>query len=104
MPRLTSLSFLSQQSFGYGPGAKCPRGNTRAGVVGYLLETAHQAIAPMRQARANIGSREVSGIVEGAHGNFAGKPKRWLKHELGHAAETPEGSAQFQPRGQSPEY
>jgi hypothetical protein len=91
-----------QQSFVYGPGAKCPRGNTRAGVVGYLLEAAYQAIAPLRQARANIGSCEVSGIVEGGHGNFARKPKRWLEHEFGHAAETREASSQFQPREQSP--
>jgi len=52
--RLTSLSLLGQQSFGYGPGAKCPRGNMGAGVVGYLFETAHQAIAPTRQAGAHI--------------------------------------------------
>src|SRR5207302_3154201 len=85
-------------SFGYGPGAKCPRGNMGAGVVGYLFETAHQAIAPTRQAGAHIRSRKVSGIVEGAHGNLPRKPKRWLEHELGHAAETREGSSRFQPR------
>ena len=45
-----------------------------------------------------IRSCEVSGIVERAHGNVAGKPKRWLEHELGHAAETREASSQFQPR------
>jgi hypothetical protein len=101
-PPESALSFLRQQSFVYGPGTKCPRGNTRAGVVGYLLEAAYQAIAPTRQARANIGSCEVSGIVEGAHANFARKPKRWLEHELGHAAETREASSQFQPREQSP--
>src|SRR5262249_42476260 len=56
----------------------------------------------MRQARANIGSCEVSGIVEGAHGNFARKPKRWPEHELGHAAETREESSQFQPRRTNP--
>jgi hypothetical protein len=65
---------------------------------GYLFEAAHQAIAPTRQARAYIRSCEVSGIVERAHGNVAGKPKRWLEHELGHAAETREASSQFQPR------
>src|SRR5206468_3576383 len=88
----------------YGPGTKCPRGNTRAGVVGYLLEAAYQAIAPLRQVRANIGSCEVSGIVEGAHANFARKPKRWLEHEHGHAAETREASSQFQPRERSAEF
>ena len=97
-PARLTLSLLGQQSFGYGPGAKCPRGNIGAGVVGYLFETAHQAIAPTRQAGAHIRSREVSGIVEGAHGNLPRKPKRWLEHELGHAAETREGSSRFQPR------
>src|SRR5262249_38670721 len=45
--RLLSLTFLSQQSFGYCPRAKRLRSNTGAGIVGYLFETAHNAIAPM---------------------------------------------------------
>jgi hypothetical protein len=44
---------------------------------------------------AYIRSREVSGIVERAHGNFARKPKRWVEHEIGHAAETREAPSQF---------
>jgi hypothetical protein len=42
--RLLSLTFLSQQSFGYRPRAKRSRGNTRAGLVGYLFETVDNAI------------------------------------------------------------
>jgi hypothetical protein len=90
--RLGKLSFLGQQSFGHGPAAKCARGNTRAGVVGDLFETAHQEIAPTRQAGAYIRSCEVSGIVERAHGDLARKPKGWLEYEPGHAAETREAS------------
>src|SRR5262252_3994942 len=49
-PRIPSAAtFLSQQSFGYCPRAKRSRSNTHAGVVGYLFETAHNAIAPMWQ-------------------------------------------------------
>jgi hypothetical protein len=40
---LLSLTFLSQQSFGYCPRAKRSRSNTRAGLVGYLFEMAHNA-------------------------------------------------------------
>src|SRR5215472_3250323 len=47
--RHLSLTFLSQQSFGYCPRAKRLRSNTRAGVVGYLFETVHNAIAPVWQ-------------------------------------------------------
>src|SRR6516165_10507277 len=47
--RLLSLTFLSQQSFGYCPRAKRSRGNTRAGLVGYLFETVDNAIAPVWQ-------------------------------------------------------
>ena len=60
-----------------------------------MMRAAHQAIASMRQAGAYIGSCEVSGILERAHGNLARKPKRWIEHELGHAAETREASSQF---------
>ena len=45
----SAATFLSQQSFGYCPRAKRSRSNTHAGVVGYLFETAHNAIAPMWQ-------------------------------------------------------
>src|SRR6516165_3458988 len=92
------LTFLSQQSFGYCPRAKRSRSNTDAGVVGYLFETAHNAIAPMWQPGAYIRSCELSGVVERAHSNVARKTKGWLEHELGHAAETREASSQFQPR------
>jgi hypothetical protein len=95
--RLGKLTFVGQQPFGYCPRVKCARGNTRAGVVGCLFETAHQAIAPTRQAGAYIRSCEVSGIVERAHGDLARKPKGWLEYEPGHVAETPEASSRFRP-------
>ena len=57
--RLLSLTFLSQQSFGYCPRAKRSRGNTRAGLVGYLFETVHNAIAPVWQPGAYIRSCEL---------------------------------------------
>ena len=88
--RLLSLTFLSQQSFGYCPRAKRSRGNTRAGLVGYLFETAHQAITPMWQPGAYIRSCELSSILESSHSNLARKTKRWLEHEIRHAAETRE--------------
>src|SRR6516162_8820206 len=69
------LTFLSQQSFGYCPRAKRSRSNTDAGVVGYLFETAHNAIAPMWQPGAYIRSCELSGVVERAHSNVARKTK-----------------------------
>ena len=62
----------------------------RASVVGYLFETAHQAIAPIRQVGAYIRSCEINGIAERAHGDLARKPKGWLKYELGHAPVTRE--------------
>jgi hypothetical protein len=70
-----SLTFLSQQSFGYRPRAKRSRGTTRAGLVGYLFETAYKAIAPMGQAGAYIRSCELSSVVERAHSNVARKTK-----------------------------
>jgi hypothetical protein len=71
--RLLSLTFLSQQSFGYCPRAKRSRGNTRAGLVGYLFETVHNAIAPVWQPGAYIRSCELSSIVERAHSNLASR-------------------------------
>ena len=83
-------SFLSQQPFGYGPRAKRSRGTTRAGLVGYLFEAAHNAIAPIRQPGAYIRSGELRGVVEGAQSNVARKAKGRLEHEIRHAAETRE--------------
>jgi hypothetical protein len=83
-----SLFFLSQQSFGYGPRAKRSRSATRAGLVGYRFETAHNAIAPIWQPRACIRSGELGSVVEGAHSNDARKANGWLEHEIRHAAET----------------
>src|SRR5262245_63597159 len=80
--------FLSQQSFGYGPGAKRSRSATRAGLVGYRFETAHNAIAPIRQPGAYIRSRELGSVAGGAHGRVARQAKGWLEHEIRHAAET----------------
>jgi len=88
--RLLSLTFLSQQSFGYCPRAKRSRGNTRAGLVGYLFETVHNAIAPVWQPEAYIRSCELSSVAERAHSNVARKTKGWLEHEIYHAAETRE--------------
>src|SRR5215470_13132626 len=56
--------FLSRQSFGYGPRAKRSRSATRAGLVGYRFETAHNAIAPMRQPGAY--SRELGSVAAGS--------------------------------------
>jgi hypothetical protein len=82
-----SLFFLSQQSFGYGPRAKRSRSATRAGLVGYRFETAHNAIAPRWQPGAYIRSRELGSVVEGAHSNDARKPNGWLEQEICHVAE-----------------
>src|SRR5262249_41706362 len=75
--RLSSLTFLSQQSFGYCPRAKCSRSNTRAGLVGYLFEMAHNALALMWQPGAYIRSCELSSVVERAHSNVARNTTRW---------------------------
>jgi hypothetical protein len=82
------LTFPSQQSFGYCPRAKRSRSNARAGLVGYLFETAHKAVAPMWQPGPYIRSRELSSVVEGAHSNVAHKTKGWIEHEIRHATET----------------
>jgi hypothetical protein len=84
------LTFLSQQSFGYCPRAKRSHSNTHAGVVGYLFETAHKAIAPMWQPGAYIRSCELSGVVERAHSNVARKTKGWVEHKIRHAVGTRE--------------
>jgi hypothetical protein len=89
--RLLSLTFLSQQSFGYCPRAKRSRSYTRAGVVGDLFETAHHAIAPMWQPGAYIRSCELSSVVERTHGNLARKTKGWVEHEFHHAVENSRG-------------
>jgi len=88
-PRVSALPFfLSQQSFGYCPSAKRSRSATRAGLVGYPLETPHNAFVPIWQPGAFIRSRERGSVVEGAHSNFAHKANGWLEHEIRHAAET----------------
>jgi hypothetical protein len=86
----SAANFASQQSFGYCPRAKRSRSNTHAGVVGYLFETAHNAIAPMWQPGAYIRSCELSSVVERAHSNVARKPKGWVEHKIHHVAETRE--------------
>jgi hypothetical protein len=63
----------------------------RAGLVGDLFETAHQAITPMWQPGAYIRSCELSSIIKRAHSNLARKPKGWIEHEIRHAGETREG-------------
>src|SRR5262249_47546401 len=75
---------------GYCPRAKRSRSNTRAGPVGYLFETVHNAIAPVWQPGAYIRSCELSSVVERAHSNVARKTKGWLEYEIHHAAETRE--------------
>src|SRR5262249_25778692 len=97
------LTFLSQQSFGYCPRAKRSRSNTHAGVVGYLFETAHNAIAPMRQPGAYIRSCELSGVVERAHSNVARKTKGWVEHKIRHAGGTREEYSQSGRPAQPPE-
>jgi hypothetical protein len=89
--RVSALPFfLSQQSFGNCPRAKRSRSTTRAGLVGYRFETAHNAIAPIWQSGAYIRSGELGSVVEGAHSNVARKAKGRLEHEIRHAAETRE--------------
>jgi hypothetical protein len=82
--------WFSQQSFGYCPRAKCSFSNARASVVGYLFEPAHKAVASMWQPWPYICSCELGSVVEGAHSNVARKAKRWIEHEIRHAAETRE--------------
>src|SRR5262245_40706145 len=102
--RHLSLTFLSQQSFGYCPRAKRSRSNTHAGVVGYLFETAHNAIAPMWQPGPTyIRSCELSGVVERAHSNVARKTKGWVEHKIRHAVGTREAYSQFRRHAQSRE-
>src|SRR5262249_38952671 len=97
------LTFLSQQSFGYCPRAKRSRSNTHAGVVGYLFETAHNAIAPMRQPGAYIRSCELSGVVERAHSNVARKRRGGVEHKARHAGGPRGAYSQFRGPAQSPE-
>ncbi len=66
------------------------RSATRAGLAGYLFETAHNAIAPIWHPGAYIRSRELGSVVEGAHSDYAHEAKGWLEHEIRHAAETRE--------------
>ena len=81
-----SLTFLSQQSFGYRPRAKRSRSNTRAGLVGYLFETAHKAIAPMWAH-----SRRGHGVAQG----WASKAScRSARTRPTAAADRPIGSSQ----------
>src|SRR5947209_6269795 len=94
----SAATFLSQQSFGYCPGAKRSRRNPHARVIGHLFKTMNNAIATMWQPGSYKRSSELSGGVERAHSKNTGKPKRWLEHELGHTTETREPSSQFQPR------
>src|SRR5262249_13293171 len=72
------------------PRPVAPARVTRAGPVGYLFETVHNAIAPVWQPGAYIRSCELSSVVERAHSNVARKTKGWLEHEIHHAAETRE--------------
>jgi hypothetical protein len=79
--RLLSLTCLSQQSFDFCPRAKRSHSNTRAGLVGYLFETAHNAIAPVWQPGAYIRSCELSSVGERAHSNVTR-----IGHVLRHGA------------------
>jgi hypothetical protein len=84
---LSQTLFLSQQSFGYGPRAKRSRSATGAGLVGYPLETPHNAIAPIWQPGACIRPGELGSVAEGAHSNDARKANGWFEHEICHAAD-----------------
>jgi len=97
-PAAIALTFLRQQSFGYCPRAKRSRSNTPAGLVGYLFQTAHDAIAPAWQPGPDIRSCELSGFVERTHAHVARKTKGWLEHEFRHTAETREPQSQFRRR------
>ena len=64
----------------------------RAGIAGYLFEAAHETIAPMWQPGTYIRPCKLSSVVESPYSNVARETKRWLEHEIRHAAETRETS------------
>jgi hypothetical protein len=51
----------------------------RAGLVGYLFEMAHNALAPVWQPGAYTRSCELSSVVERARSNVARKTTRWVE-------------------------
>src|SRR5215471_10908870 len=99
---LSQLSSVSSPS-AIAHARKRSRSNTRAGPVGYLFETVHNAIAPVWQPGAYIRSCELSGVVERAHSNVARKTKGWVEHKIRHAVGTREAYSQFRRHAQSPE-
>jgi hypothetical protein len=72
-----------------------------AGLAGHLFDNTQKTIAPARQPRPYIGSRELRSVVESAHSNIARKPKGWIKHKIRHMALTGEGQSLFR-RARSP--
>src|SRR3989442_15956658 len=72
-----------------------------AGLAGHLFDNAHKTIAPARQPRPYIRSRELRSVVESAHSNIARKTKGWIKHKIRHMALTGDGQSLFR-RARSP--
>src|SRR2546421_1759881 len=66
-----------------------------AGLAGHLFDNAHKTIAPARQPRPYIRSREVRSVVESAHSNIARKTKGGIKHKIRHMALTGDGQSLF---------
>jgi hypothetical protein len=64
-----------------------------AGLAGHLFDNSHKTIAPARQPRLYIRSRELRSVVESAHSNIARKTKGWIKHKIRHMALTGDGQS-----------
>jgi len=65
----------------------------RADLAGHFFDNAQKTIAPARQLRPYIRSRELRSVVESVHSNIARKMKGWIKHKIRHMALTRDGRA-----------
>jgi len=72
-----------------------------AGLAGHLFDNAHKTIAPARQPRPYIRSRELRSVVESAHSKIARKTEGRIKHKMRHMALTGDGQSLFR-RARSP--
>jgi hypothetical protein len=88
-----ALTFLGQQSLSCRPRTKHVCSSPPAGLAGHLFDNAHKTIAPARQPRPYIRSRELRSVVESAHSNIARKTKGWIKHKIRHMALTRDGQS-----------
>jgi hypothetical protein len=64
----------------------------RADLAGHFFDDAQKTIAPARQLRPYIRSRELRSVVESVHSNIARKMKGWIKHKICHMALTRDGA------------